>query len=193
MIKRVDHIGIAVKSIQETLDFYRGALGLDLAHTEVEPEQRVLVAFLPAGEAEVELLEPVDEEGPVSRFLAKRGPGIHHICFEVENIDEVLRRLAQQGVELIDKEPKIGTGGKRIAFVHPHSTAGVLIELYEKSPDEKKPPLVDLEDLRERFFIEAQTARAGLEGFLSALQKRGTAAKKESPPPGNSGKTDDES
>lgn len=172
MIKRIDHIGIAVKSIHKTLDFYRETLGLELAHTEAEPEQRVLVAFLPAGEAEVELLEPIDEEGPVARFLAQRGEGIHHICFEVENIEKVLELLAGQGVELIDREPKIGTGGKRIAFVHPHSTSGVLVELYEKRPDEKEPPLVDLEALRERLLVETLAARAGLEGFLDALQKR---------------------
>lgn len=180
MIKKVDHIGIAVRSIQKTLDFYRETLGLELAHTEAEPEQRVLVAFLPAGEAEVELLEPIDEEGPVARFLAQRGEGVHHICFEVEDIEKVLEVLSQQGVELIDPVPRIGTGGKRIAFIHPRSTSGVLIELYEKHPDEMVPPPVDLETLRERLLIETQAARAGLEGFLGALQKRRNPADKSS-------------
>jgi methylmalonyl-CoA epimerase len=194
MIKKIDHIGIAVKSIEETLAFYK-TLGLSLAHTEAESEQRVVVAFLPAGKSEVELLEPIDEEGPVARFLVKRGEGMHHICFEVQDIEAILARLEEKGVELIDREPRIGTGGKKIAFIHPKDTHGVLIELYQKLPDEKVPPLVDLDALRERLRLQSEAtrerlrlqseaarerlrlqseaARAGIEGFLSALQKKG--------------------
>ncbi len=182
MIKKIDHIGIAVKSIEETLAFYK-TLGLRLAHTEAESEQRVVVAFLPAGESEVELIEPIDEEGPAARFLEKRGEGMHHICFEVQEIEAILARLEERGVELIDREPRIGTGGKKIAFVHPKDAHGVLIELYQKLPDEKIPPLVDLDALRERLRLQSEAARerlrlqseaarAGIEGFLSALQKK---------------------
>jgi methylmalonyl-CoA epimerase len=164
------------------LAFYK-TLGLRLAHTEAESEQRVVVAFLPAGESEVELIEPVEEDGPVARFLEKRGEGLHHICFEVQDIEAILVRLEERGVELVDREPRIGTGGKKIAFVHPKDAHGVLIELYEKLPDEKIPPLVDLDALRERLRLESEAARerlrlqseaarAGIEGFLSAWQKK---------------------
>ncbi len=171
MIKKIDHIGIAVDSIEEALTLYQ-SLGLTVAHTEAELEQRVVVAFMPAGESEVELLEPIDEEGPVARFLEKRGEGMHHICFEVIDIHKLLARLKEKGVELIDREPRIGTGGKKIAFIHPREAHGVLIELYEKIPDERVPPLVDLERLRERIRWQSEAARAGLEEFISSLQKR---------------------
>lgn len=172
MIKKIDHIGIAVKSIEEALIFYE-SLGLKMAHTEAELEQRVVVAFMPAGESEVELVEPIEEDGPVARFLQRRGEGLHHICFEVIDIHKLLARLKERGIELIDGEPHIGTGGKKIAFIHPKEAHGVLIELYEKVPDEKVPPLVDLEALRERLRLQSEAARAGLEEFISALQKRG--------------------
>jgi methylmalonyl-CoA epimerase len=170
-IKKIDHIGIAVRNIEETLAFYE-RFGLRPAHSEAEPEQRVVVAFLPAGESEVELIEPIDEDGPVARFLAKRGEGMHHICFEVEDIESVLRALEQEGIGLIDAQPRLGTGGKRIAFVHPRSAHGVLIELYERAPGERKPPLVDLDALRERLLLETEAARAGLQNLLSSLQRR---------------------
>jgi methylmalonyl-CoA epimerase len=177
MIKKIDHIGVAVKSIEEALIFYQD-LGLKVAHTEAEWEQRVVVAFMPAGESEVELIEPIDKDGPMARFLQKRGEGMHHICFEVIDIQRFLAHLQERGVELIDEEPRIGTGGKRIAFIHPREAHGVLVELYEKAPDEKIPPLVDLEALRERLRLQSEAARAGLEGFISALQKRGEIRKK---------------
>lgn len=172
MIKRIDHIGIAVRSIEETLTFYEEALGLQVTTTEAEPGQRVVVAFLPAGEGEVELMEPIDEEGPVARFMTKRGEGIHHICFEVADLEATLARLEERDVQLIDREPYIGTGGKKIAFIHPRATHGVLIELYEKVPDEKRPPKIDLRLLRERLLVESRAAQAGVRGFLDALQKQ---------------------
>jgi len=178
VIKKIDHIGIAVKSIEETLAFYK-TLGLRLAHTEVVSEQRVMVAFLPAGESEVELLEPIDEEGPVARFLDKRGEGMHHICFEVQEIEAILARLEERGVELIDREPRIGAGGRKIAFIHPRDAHGVLIELCQKLPDEKIPPLVDLDALRERLRLQREAARAGIGSFLSALQRKGNRRGKE--------------
>jgi len=174
VIKRIDHIGIAVKSIEETLRFYEEALGLKVTTTEAEPDQRVVVAFLPAGESEVELVEPIDENGPVARFIQKRGEGIHHLCFEVTDIEATLARLEEKGVQLIDREPYIGTGGKKIAFIHPRATHGVLIELYEKVPGERRPPKIDLRLLRERLLVEGRAAQAGVRGFLDALQRQRT-------------------
>jgi methylmalonyl-CoA epimerase len=172
VIKHIDHIGVAVRSIEETLRFYEEALGLKVTTTEAEPDQRVVVAFLPAGESEVELVEPIDENGPVARFIQKRGEGIHHICFEVTDLEATLARLEERGVQLIDREPYIGTGGKKIAFIHPRATHGVLVELYEKVPDEKRPPKIDLGLLRERLLVEGRAAQAGVRGFLDALQKQ---------------------
>ncbi len=172
MIKRINHVAIAVDSIDEALKFWRDALRLQVSHTEAEPGQSVVVAFLPAGESEIELVEPVGEDSPVSRFLKKRGPGIHHICLEVADIEATLARLKAWGVELIDEKPYIGTGGKRIAFIHPRAAHGVLVELYEHRPDEQRPPLVDLWVLRERLRVQSEVARAGVEGFLKAFQRR---------------------
>lgn len=172
MIKRINHVAIAVDDIDEALKFWSDALGLELSHTEAEPGQRVVVAFLPAGESEIELVEPVGEDSPVSRFLKKRGAGLHHICLEVADIQATLARLKARGVELIDQEPYIGTGGKRIAFIHPRAAHGVLVELYERRPEEQPPPLVDLWMLRERLRVEGEAVRAGVEGFLRAFQRR---------------------
>jgi methylmalonyl-CoA epimerase len=129
---KIDHLGIAVKSIDEALKFYREILGLDLAGTEIVEEQGVEVAMLPIGESRVELLQPTGENSPVAKFLARRGPGIHHICIEVEDINAKLAELKGAGAELIDEQPRRGAGGHLIAFVHPKSTSGVLIELVQK-------------------------------------------------------------
>ena len=130
-IKKIDHIAIVVPNIPEALTFWRDALGLELSHLEEVPEQEALIAFLPTGESEVELVEPTTEGSGMARFMAKRGPGMHHICFEVDDIEGTLARLKEQGVQLINEEPTIGAGGKRMAFIHPKSTGGVLVELYE--------------------------------------------------------------
>jgi methylmalonyl-CoA/ethylmalonyl-CoA epimerase len=130
-IKKIDHIAIVVPNIPEALTFWRDALGLELSHLEEVPEQEALIAFLPTGESEVELVEPTTDSSGMARFMAKRGPGMHHICFEVDDIEGTLARLKEQGVQLINEEPTIGAGGKRMAFIHPKSTGGVLVELYE--------------------------------------------------------------
>jgi methylmalonyl-CoA epimerase len=171
MIKRIDHIGIAVKNIDEALKVYSGALGLQLTQTDKEEGQKSIVAFLPAGESEVELVEPIGEDGPVARFLQKRGEGIHHICFEVDDIQATLAQLKAQGVQLIDQEPYIGTGGKKIAFIHPKGAHGVLIELYQMVPEEPRPQLIDLESLRRRWDIQTESAREGAKEFLRALHQ----------------------
>jgi methylmalonyl-CoA epimerase len=171
MIKRIDHVAIAVKSLEETLHFFRDVLGLELDHTEAEAAQRVVVAFLPAGESEIELVEPVGSDSGVARFLAKRGEGMHHICFEVENLDDALAKLRAKGVQLIDEVPYEGTGGKRIAFVHPSAAHGVLMELYESSAHEPRRMVRDLDSLRRRMVIESRAAAAGTRGFIRSLTR----------------------
>jgi len=131
MIKRIDHIAIAVKSLDETLGVFESVFGLKPSHTETIPDQGVKAALIPVGDGEIELLEPIDPEGGVAKFVEKRGEGVHHICIEVDNVDEELKSLAAKGVELIDKQARKGLAGK-IAFLHPRATKGVLIELCQK-------------------------------------------------------------
>ncbi|MFQ5813908.1 MAG: methylmalonyl-CoA epimerase [Anaerolineae bacterium] len=131
MIKKVDHIAIVVHSIKEALQVYEGVLGLKLTDVEEVPEQAVRIAFLPVGESELELVEPLTTESGVAKFLEKRGEGIHHVCLEVDDIEAALQDLAAKGIRLIDEQPRQGTHG-RVAFLHPKSTHGVLIELIEK-------------------------------------------------------------
>lgn len=134
-ILKIDHIGIAVNSIDKGADFWSGVLGLEFEGKETVHEQKVTTAFFPVGESEVELLESTSPDGPVSRFLEKKGEGIQHIAFRVENIDEALRELKEKGVKLLDETPRIGAGGAKIAFLHPKATQGVLVELCERNPD----------------------------------------------------------
>lgn len=130
-IKKIDHIAIVVEDIDDALNFWQDALGLELSHIEDVPEQESVVAFLPAKESEVELVSPTTDDSGVARFLKKRGPGLHHICFEVYDIEEALAHLRSKGVRLINETPQIGTGGKKLAFIHPESANGVLVELYQ--------------------------------------------------------------
>jgi methylmalonyl-CoA/ethylmalonyl-CoA epimerase len=130
-IKRINHIAIVVDDIDTALTFWRDALGLKLDHIEDIPEQESMVAFLPTGESEVELVQPTSEDSGVARYLQKRGPGMHHICFEVEDIQASLEQLKGKGVRLINETPMTGAGGKKMAFIHPESAYGVLVELYE--------------------------------------------------------------
>jgi methylmalonyl-CoA epimerase len=129
---KIDHIGIATHGIQDAIEFYRDALGLDVTETEEVSEQKVRVAMLPIGESRIELIEATSEDSPISRFLEKRGPGIHHVAVRVDDIHVALANLRQHGVRLIDEEPKKGAGGCLVAFVHPSSTGGVLLELVQK-------------------------------------------------------------
>ena len=126
---RIAHVGIAVKSIDALIPFYRDVLGLTEAPLDDSDGARI--AGLAAGDSLVELLEPIDAGSPISRFLEKRGPGIHHICFTVDDIDATMARCRQAGITLIDETPRMGAEGKRIAFLHPKSTGGILIELSE--------------------------------------------------------------
>ena len=128
---KIDHIGIATRGIQDAMSFYRDALGLDIGETEEVAEQMVRVAMLPIGESRIELLEATSADSPISRFLEKRGPGIHHIAVRVDDIRVALANLKQNGARLIDEEPRRGAGGCLVAFVHPSSTGGVLLELVQ--------------------------------------------------------------
>jgi methylmalonyl-CoA/ethylmalonyl-CoA epimerase len=128
----IQHLGVAVESIDAALAFWRDALGLELKAVEVVEDQGVRVAMLPIGESRIELLEATGEETPVGKFLAKRGPGIHHLCVEVDDIRAKLSELKACGARLIDEQPRIGAGGALVAFIHPSSTGGVLIELTQK-------------------------------------------------------------
>lgn len=127
---KIDHVGIAVVSIDDALDVYR-ALGLEEAHREEVPAQRVVTSFLPTGESRIELLEPTSEDSPIAKFVRKRGPGIHHICFAVRDIEAAVADLLSRGFRLINARPATGADGKRIVFLHPDSGHGVLIELSE--------------------------------------------------------------
>ena len=130
---KISHLGIATKGIDEALKFWQDALGLENIHAEVVAEQKVRVAMLPIGETRIELLEATSEDSPIAKFIEKRGGGIHHIAVEVENIEESLAKLKAEGARLIDEQPRIGAEGCLIAFVHPSSTGGVLLELIQEN------------------------------------------------------------
>jgi methylmalonyl-CoA/ethylmalonyl-CoA epimerase len=128
----VNHIGIAVKNLEEAKKLFSDTLGLPCVDEKTVPERGVKIAFLSTGNTTVELLEGIGPESAVSKFVEQRGPGIHHLCFEVDGIERVMKELAESGMRLIDEKPRVGAEGKLVAFVHPKSTLGVLIELIEK-------------------------------------------------------------
>jgi methylmalonyl-CoA/ethylmalonyl-CoA epimerase len=129
----IHHIAIAVRDLDAALAFYRDTLGLEVTERGEVPEEGVEIAFLPAGEGEIELLQPLDEESGVARFLEKRGEGLHHICLTVKDVEATMERLRAAGARLLSKEPRVNVHGTRYVFVHPRSAHGVLLELYEKS------------------------------------------------------------
>lgn len=129
--KKIDHLGIAVPSLEAALPVYRTLFGTDVEHIEEVPDQKVRTAFFSVGESHFELLEPIGDDGPIAKYLAKRRGGIHHVCVEVTDIEAVLAEYKRQGIVLIDETPRAGAHGMRVAFVHPKSTGGVLLELSE--------------------------------------------------------------
>jgi methylmalonyl-CoA/ethylmalonyl-CoA epimerase len=129
-IKKINHIAIAVENIEAILPFWQEALGLSVDHIEEVPSQKARVAFLPVGESKMELVQPTDPATGMAKFLKDKGPGMHHLCLEVENIDQALNELKEKGVHLINETAQI-LPGRKMAFVHPKSTGGVLVELYE--------------------------------------------------------------
>lgn len=132
MIKKVDHIAIAVRNLQEEIARYRDVLGLTFLGTEVVPEQKVTVAFFQAGDVRIELLEPLAADSPISAFIEKKGGGLHHVSFEVDDVRAQIDVLQARGVQMLDREPRQGAHGARIAFAHPKSFSGVLYELQQK-------------------------------------------------------------
>jgi methylmalonyl-CoA/ethylmalonyl-CoA epimerase len=132
MVNKIDHIGIAVKNLEEALNFYENILGLKSAGFEIVEEQKVKVAFLPIGDTEVELLESTEEDGPIARYIAKNGEGVQHIAYRVEDIEKAIEDMKEEGIRMIDEKPRYGAGGAKIAFCHPKSTHGVLIELCQR-------------------------------------------------------------
>lgn len=128
----IDHIGIAVASIEKSLKFWEQSLGIKCMDIEEVAEQKVKTAFLPLGDTEIELLEATDPESPVAKFIEKKGEGIHHLAIRVENLEEALEKMKSLGLKLIDEKPRYGAGGARIAFVHPKTAGGVLLELCER-------------------------------------------------------------
>ncbi len=132
-IKRIDHLAVVVSDLQEALSFWEDALGLTVSRVETVPAEQSVVAFLPIGRGEIELVKPTTDDSGTAKFLAKRGPGMHHICFEVEGLDDLLARLKEHGIQLINETPVEKENGVRYAFIHPKSTHGVLVELYERT------------------------------------------------------------
>jgi methylmalonyl-CoA/ethylmalonyl-CoA epimerase len=171
-IKKIDHIALIVEDLDTALEFWHDALGLDLSHVEDVPSEHAIVAFLPARESEVELVKPTNEDSGIARFLKKRGPGMHHICFEVYDIEETMLHLKSKGVRLINQTPEIGTGGKKIAFVHPESTNGVLVELYELTSNEMEIRLERARLLADRVLANSQQMAASAREFLRNLRDR---------------------
>ena len=135
MIRNIDHLGIAVRSLDEGLALWGDLLGLEPAGVETVTEQGVRTAFLNVGETRLELLEPTGPDTPVGRFLDKRGPGFHHVCFLVDDIEAAITQLQSRGMRLVDEKPRDGAQGSKVAFLHPGSTGGVLVELKQKSAD----------------------------------------------------------
>jgi methylmalonyl-CoA/ethylmalonyl-CoA epimerase len=130
MIKKIDHIGVAVKNLEEAIELYK-KLGFELRGIEEIPDQKVKVAMFPVGESKIELVEATSPESAIAKFIEKRGEGIHHIAINVNDIEAALDGAKANGLQLIDEKPRIGAGGKRIAFVHPKSTKGILLEFVE--------------------------------------------------------------
>jgi methylmalonyl-CoA/ethylmalonyl-CoA epimerase len=131
VFNRIDHIGVAVEAIDPALELYRDSFQLELAHREIVEQQGVEAVLLDVGENHVELLAPLAPDTPVGKFLARQGPGLHHVAYQVDDIDATLRALKQAGLALIDEQPRIGIRGSRVAFMHPRAAAGVLTEIVE--------------------------------------------------------------
>ncbi len=132
-MRELDHIGIAVKNLDEAIKFYRDVLGLELVEVEEVPEEKVKIAMFKAGSVYIELLQGLSEDSAISKYIAKRGEGIHHIAIRVENVDALTKELKEKGVRVVYEEPKLVSGGKRkINFIHPKTTHGVLLEILER-------------------------------------------------------------
>lgn len=136
MLSAIDHVGVAVEDIDAALALYRDALGMALVHRETVADQGVEAALLDVGDAHIELLQPLGPDTAVGKFLARRGPGLHHVAYRVPDVEQTLAALAQAGMRLIDERARTGIRGSRVAFVHPASTGGVLTEIVQPAPEE---------------------------------------------------------
>jgi methylmalonyl-CoA/ethylmalonyl-CoA epimerase len=136
MLSAIDHVGVAVEDIDAALALYRDALGMALVHRETVADQGVEAALLDVGESHIELLQPLGPDTAVGKFLARRGPGLHHVAYRVADVEQTLAALAQAGMRLIDERARTGIRGSRVAFVHPASTGGVLTEIVQPAPEE---------------------------------------------------------
>lgn len=130
-IKKIDHIAIVIEDIEASLGFWRDALGMEVSHVEDVPAEKSQVVFIPLGGSEIELVRPTSGDSGLARYLEKRGPGLHHVCLEVDDIEAMLTQLKEKGVQLIQETAQAGLGGRKYAFIHPKSAGGVLVELYE--------------------------------------------------------------
>ncbi len=130
-VKQINHVAVVVEDMEKALAFWRDALGMELHGLRDVPTEKSQVAFLPLPGSEVELVQPTTDDSGIAKYLAKRGPGMHHICLEVDDIEGMISHLKTQGVRLINEEPRLGGDGKKYAFIHPESTSGVLVELYQ--------------------------------------------------------------
>jgi methylmalonyl-CoA/ethylmalonyl-CoA epimerase len=139
MLTKINHIGIAVKSLEDTIPFYRDSLGMTLTGTEEVASQKVRVAFLTIGESKIELLEPTSDDSPVAKFLEKNGPGVHHVAYGVDDIEAAIAKLTAGGTRMIDVTARDGAHGARIAFIHPKSSGGVLTELCQCGKEHTNP------------------------------------------------------
>lgn len=134
-VKRIDHIAVLVADMDASLSFWRDALGVEMSHLQAVPAEMAEIAFLPAGDSEIELVRPTSSDSGLAKYLEKRGPGMHHICLEVDDIQGMLEQLKARGVQLINDEPRVSPSGKKYAFIHPKSAFGVMVELYELPGD----------------------------------------------------------
>ncbi|HUI89138.1 MAG TPA: methylmalonyl-CoA epimerase [Anaerolineales bacterium] len=130
-VKAINHIAVVVDDMEKSLSFWRDALGIDLHELRDVPAETSQVAFLPLAGSEIELVKPTSEDSGIAKYLAKRGPGMHHVCVEVDDLEGMLRQLRSKGIRLINEEPRATSDGRKYAFVHPESTSGVLVELYQ--------------------------------------------------------------
>ena len=130
-IKQIDHLAVLVEDIQQAVAFWRDGLGMEVSHQQDVPTEQARIAFLPVGDSEIELVQPTTDDSGLRRYLEKRGPSMHHVCLQVDDIEAMLARLKARGIELINEAPRTSADGKKYAFIHPRSAGGVMVELYE--------------------------------------------------------------
>jgi methylmalonyl-CoA epimerase len=173
-VKRIDHVAVVVDEIESALKFWRDGLGLEVTHVEDIPDMHSIVAFLSTGDSELELVKSTDDISGIARFLKKRGTGMHHICLEVDDIRAYIERMDSLGMRMINREPVVGTGGKLIAFIHPESTQGVLVELYELTDVEPEIRLARARSLANRALAGGKAVASAALGFLRSLRRSGS-------------------